>query len=83
MSRPGLLLEPEELQALIRKAHEERSQAMASVLKRAYAWFLRRPQASAAPPAPKRRPERLQTMLEQRWALTQARTPLATRRHRS
>ena len=70
MSRPGLFLEPEELQALIRKAHEERSYVVASALKRAFAWFLRRPPAVAAPP-PTRLPERLQTLLAQRWALAE------------
>jgi hypothetical protein len=68
MTRSGLFLAPEEMQALIRKAHADRSQMAAHSLKRAFVWLLLRRPASVAIPISAGLPDRLQARLDQHWA---------------
>jgi hypothetical protein len=67
MSQPGLFLEPEMMDALMRQAKAQRAHAMASAFRRMFAWILRRPSTPAEPQAP-RLPARLQALLEEHWA---------------
>ena len=68
MSRSGLFLDPDMMDALMRQAKAERAQAMASAFRHALAWALRRP-AAPVEPRPHGLPAPLQALLEERWAL--------------
>lgn len=71
MSPSGLFLDPDVQQALVRKAHAERSEFIASSFRQLVAWMRRAPAPNPRPRASAKLPERVQALLAQHWGAAQ------------